>query len=149
MTFAVINTGGKQYKVSANDELRLEKIASKEGEVINFDQVLLTNKDNEINIGDPTIEGAKVEAKILNQTKNKTILVFKKRRRQNSRRKKGHRQKISVVQILKIFGKNGQLLSEANKKIEVGILAKAKIKNAKEELTKNEKVKKVVGKITD
>ena len=89
--------------------------------------------DNEINIGDPTIEGAKVEAKILNQTKNKTILVFKKRRRQNSRRKKGHRQKISVVQILKIFGKNGQLLSEANKKIEVGILAKAKIKNAKEE----------------
>jgi large subunit ribosomal protein L21 len=99
MTFAVINTGGKQYKVSANDKLRLEK---------------LSNNDNEIDIGEPIVEGAKVQGKILNQTKNRTVIVFKKRRRQNSRRKKGHRQQISVVQIMKIFGKNGKLLSEAS-----------------------------------
>jgi large subunit ribosomal protein L21 len=114
MTFAVINTGGKQYKVSANDKLRLEKLSTNEGEVVEFDQVLLTNKDNEIDIGEPIVEGAKVQGKILNQTKNRTVIVFKKRRRQNSRRKKGHRQQISVVQIMKIFGKNGKLLSEAN-----------------------------------
>jgi large subunit ribosomal protein L21 len=114
MTFAVINTGGKQYKVSANDKLRLEKLSKNEGEVVEFDQVLLTNKDNEIDIGEPIVEGAKVQGKILNQTKNRTVIVFKKRRRQNSRRKKGHRQQISVVQIMKIFGKNGKLLSEAS-----------------------------------
>jgi len=114
MTFAVINTGGKQYKVSANDKLRLEKLSTNEGEVVEFDQVLLTNKDNEIDIGEPIVEGAKVQGKILNQTKNRTVIIFKKRRRQNSRRKKGHRQQISVVQIMKIFGKNGKLLSEAS-----------------------------------
>ena len=114
MTFAVINTGGKQYKVSANDKLRLEKLSTNEGEVVEFDQVLLTNKDNEIDIGEPIVEGAKVQGKILNQTKNRTVIVFKKRRRQNSRRKKGHRQQISIVQIMKIFGKNGKLLSEAS-----------------------------------
>lgn len=114
MTFAVINTGGKQYKVSANDKLRLEKLSTNEGELVEFDQVLLTNKDNEIDIGEPIVEGAKVQGKILNQTKNRTVIVFKKRRRQNSRRKKGHRQQISVVQIMKIFGKNGKLLSEAS-----------------------------------
>ena len=114
MTFAVINTGGKQYKVSANDKLRLEKLSTNEGEVVEFDKVLLTNKDNEIDIGEPIGEGAKVQGKILNQTKNRTVIVFKKRRRQNSRRKKGHRQQISVVQIMKIFGKNGKLLSEAS-----------------------------------
>ena len=79
MTFAVINTGGKQYKVSANDKLRLEKLSTNEGEVVEFDQVLLTNKDNEIDIGEPIVEGAKVQGKILNQTKNRTVIVFKKR----------------------------------------------------------------------
>ena len=113
MTFAVIHTGGKQYKVSANDTLRLEKLSVEEGQIVNFDQVLLTNKDDDIDIGFPLLEGAKVEGIIVRQTKNKTVIAFKKRRRQNSRRRKGHRQKISVVQIMKIFGKNGKLLSEA------------------------------------
>jgi large subunit ribosomal protein L21 len=113
MTFAVIHTGGKQYKVSANDTLRLEKLTVEEGQIINFNEVLLTNKDNNIEIGAPLLEGAKVEAKILKQTKNRTVIAFTKRRRQNSRRRKGHRQKISVVQIMKIYGKDGKLLSEA------------------------------------
>ena len=121
MTFAVINTGGKQYKVSANDKLRIEKLPSEEGKSIEFDQVLLINNDKNMELGSTLINGAKVEAKIIKQTKNKTVLIFKKRRRHNSRRKNGHRQKMSVVQITKIFGKGGKLLSEidkvANKKL--------------------------------
>ena len=105
MTFAVINTGGKQYKVSANDKLRIEKLSDKEGKSIEFNQVLLINNDKNMELGSPLIDGAKVEAKIVKQTKNKTVLIFKKRRRHNSRRKNGHRQRMSVVQITKIFGK--------------------------------------------
>ena len=115
MTFAVINTGGKQYKVRTNDKLRIEKLNDKEGGSIEFNQVLLINNDDNMELGSPLIEGAKVEAKVIKQTKNKTILIFKKRRRHNSRRKNGHRQKMSIVQITKIFGKGGKLLSEANK----------------------------------
>ena len=115
MTFAVINTGGKQYKVSTNDKLRIEKLLDKEGGSVEFKQVLLINNKDNMELGSPLIEGAKVEAKVLKQTKNKTILIFKKRRRHNSRRKNGHRQKMSVVQITKIFGKGGKLLSEASK----------------------------------
>ena len=118
MTFAVINTGGKQYKVSANDKLRIEKLPEDEGKVIEFKEVLLINNDKDMELGSPLIEGAKVEGKIVKQTKNKTVLIFKKRRRHNSRRKNGHRQKISVIQITKIFGKGGKLLSEAKKKTE-------------------------------
>ncbi len=115
MTFAVINTGGKQYKVKTNDKLRIEKLNDKEGGSVEFKQVLLINNDDNMELGSPLIEGAKVEAKVIKQTKNKTILIFKKRRRHNSRRKNGHRQKMSIVQITKIFGKGGKLLSEANK----------------------------------
>ena len=115
MTFAVINTGGKQYKVSTNDKLRIEKLKDKEGGSVEFKQVLLINNNDNMELGSPLIEGAKVEAKVIKQTKNKTIIIFKKRRRHNSRRKNGHRQKMSVVQITKIFGKGGKLLSEASK----------------------------------
>ena len=115
MTFAVINTGGKQYKVSTNDKLRIEKLSDKEGGSVEFKQVLLINNNDNMELGSPLIEGAKVEAKVIKQTKNKTIIIFKKRRRHNSRRKNGHRQKMSVVQITKIFGKGGKLLSEASK----------------------------------
>ena len=115
MTFAVINTGGKQYKVSANDKLRIEKLPEDEGKVVEFKEVLLINNDKDMELGSPLIDGAKVEGKIVKQTKNKTVLIFKKRRRHNSRRKNGHRQHVSVVQITKIFGKGGKLLSEAKK----------------------------------
>ena len=115
MTFAVINTGGKQYKVSTNDKLRIEKLSDKEGGSVEFKQVLLINNNDNMELGSPLIEGAKVEAKVIKQTKNKTIIIFKKRRRHNSRRKNGHRQKMSIVQITKIFGKGGKLLSESKK----------------------------------
>lgn len=87
MTFAVINTGGKQYKVSANDKLRIEKLPQEEGKSIEFKEVLLINNNQDMELGSPLIEGAKVEGKIVKQTKNKTVLIFKKRRRHNSRRK--------------------------------------------------------------
>lgn len=115
MTFAVINTGGKQYKVTANDKLRIERLPEQEGKSVEFNEVLMINNNQEMELGAPLIEGAKVEAKILKQTRNKTVLIFKKRRRKNSRRKNGHRQHVSVVQITKIFGKGGKLLSEAKK----------------------------------
>ncbi|MAW01474.1 MAG: 50S ribosomal protein L21 [Candidatus Pelagibacter sp.] len=120
MTFAVINTGGKQYKVFANDEVTIEKLPNKVGDVVQFKEVLLLNNDNKVEIGTPSIVGAKVEAKVLQQRKNKTILVFKKRRRQNSKRKNGHRQNMSIVQITKIYGKDGKVVSEKsneNKKV--------------------------------
>ena len=115
MTFAVINTGGKQYKVSTNDKLRIEKLSNKEGGSVEFKQVLMINSNDNMELGSPLIEGAKVEAKVIKQTKNKTILIFKKRRRHNSRRKNGHRQEYSMIKINKIFSKDGKILSEAEK----------------------------------
>ena len=113
MSFAVIQTGGKQYKVSASEILKVERIDDKEGKTVEFKNVLFLNDDKTNEIGNPNIEGAKVEATILKNTKNKTVLVFKKRRRKNSRKKSGHRQLVSLIRITKIFAKNGKLISQA------------------------------------
>ena len=134
MTFAVINTGGKQYKVFTNEEVVIEKLPNKVGDIVQFKEVLLLNNDNKVEIGTPSIAGAKVEAKVLQQRKNKTILVFKKRRRQNSKRKNGHRQNISLIQITKIFGKDGKVVAEnsiKNKKEKVKQIETAKKTKAK------------------
>jgi len=113
MSFAVIQTGGKQYKVSASEILKIERLDNEEGKTVEFKNVLFLNDDKNTEIGNPNIQGAKVEATILKNTKNKTILVFKKRRRKNSRKKYGHRQPISLIRITKIFSKDGKLISEA------------------------------------
>ena len=113
MSFAVIQTGGKQYKVSASEILKVERLENSEGKTVEFKNVLFLNYDKSTEIGNPNIQGAKVEATILKNTKNKTILVFKKRRRKNSRKKYGHRQPISLIRITKIFSKNGKLIAEA------------------------------------
>jgi len=113
MSFAIIQTGGKQYKVSASEILKIERLNDKEGKTVEFKNVLFLNDDKTTEIGSPNIQGAKVEATILKNTKNKTILVFKKRRRKNSRKKYGHRQPISLIRITKIFSKNGKLISQA------------------------------------
>ena len=115
MSFAVIQTGGKQYKVSASEIIKIERLDNEEGKTVEFKNVLFLNDDKTTEIGNPNIEGAKVEATILKNTKNKTILVFKKRRRKNSRRKNGHRQQYSLIRINKIFSKGGKVLSEADK----------------------------------
>ena len=113
MSFAVIQTGGKQYKVSTSEILKIERLNNQEGKTVEFKNVLFLNDDKTTEIGNPNIQGAKVEATILKNTKNKTILVFKKRRRKNSRKKYGHRQPISLIRITKIFSKNGKLISQA------------------------------------
>ena len=116
MSYAVIKTGGKQYKVKAGEILKVEKLQeSKLSSVVDFKEVLAYGDDNNIEVGTPLIEGAKVEANILKNSKNRTILIFKKRRRKNSRRKNGHRQQYSLIRINKIFSKDGKLLSEAEK----------------------------------
>ena len=131
MSFAVIQTGGKQYKVKASDILKIEKIKdSKPEEKIEFNEILAYGDDKNLEIGSPLVKGAKVEAELLKNSKNRTILIFKKRRRQNSRRKNGHRQQYSLIKIKKIFAKDGAVLSEA-KKVE-----KKETKKIKEEKSK-------------
>ena len=113
MSFAVIQTGGKQYKVSASEILKIERLENSEGKTVEFKNVLFLNDDKSTEIGNPNIQGAKVEATILKNTKNRTVLVFKKRRRKNSRKKYGHRQPVSLIRITKIFSKDGKLIAEA------------------------------------
>ena len=113
MSFAIIETGGKQYKVSASKILEIEKLNAKVGETIKFKNVLLLNDNNNTEIGNPSIEGATVEAKLLENVKDRTILVFHKRRRKHSRKKNGHRQRHSKIQITKILAKGGKVIDEA------------------------------------
>ena len=116
MSFAIIQTGGKQYKVKAGEILKIEKLDnSKPTSKIEFKEVLAYGNDKVTEIGEPKIEGAKVEADLVKNGKNRTVLIFKKRRRKNSRRKNGHRQQYSMVRINKIFSKDGKILSEAEK----------------------------------
>ena len=113
MSFAVIETGGKQYKVSANNILKVEKLNIPKGKKVEFKKVLLLNDDKTTEVGNPTISGASVEALLLDNIKDKKVLVFKKRRRQNSRKKYGHRQLLSKIQITKILSKGGKVISES------------------------------------
>jgi len=116
MSYAVIQTGGKQYKVKSGEILKIEKLPnSKSDTKVEFKEILAYGDDKVIEVGAPTVQGAKVEANIIKNSKNRTILIFKKRRRQNSRRKNGHRQQYSMIRINKIFSKDGKILSEAEK----------------------------------
>ena len=115
MSFAVIQTGGKQYKVKAGEILKIEKLDNlKANSKIEFKEVLAYRDDKTAEIGAPKIDGAKVEANLVKNGKNRTILIFKKRRRKNSRRKNGHRQEFSLIKINKIFSKDGKILSESS-----------------------------------
>ena len=113
MSFAIIETGGNQYKVSASKIQEVEKLNTEVGKTIKFDKVLLLNDDKTTEIGSPNIDGAIVEAKLLENVKDRTILIFHKRRRKNSRKKNGHRQRHSKIQIKKILAKGGKVISEA------------------------------------
>ena len=116
MSYAVIQTGGKQYKVKSGEILKIEKLPdSKPDSKIEFKEILAYGNNKIIEVGTPTIQGAKVEANLIRNSKNRTVLIFKKRRRQNSRRKNGHRQQFSMIKINKIFSKDGKILSEVEK----------------------------------
>ena len=157
MSFAVIQTGGKQYKVSTSEILKIERLVDGEGKTVEFKNVLFLNDDKTTEIGNPNIEGAKVEATILKNTKNRTILVFKKRRRKNSRKKYGHRQPISLIRITKIFTKGGKLVSQAEpqKKLTKEIVKAEKVRKEqiseaqKTKVVEQQKIKKSLKKIED
>ena len=118
MSFAIIQTGGKQYKVKASDIVKIEKLENlKTKSKIEFNEILAYGDDKTLEVGSLLVSGAKVEAELIKNGKNKTVLIFKKRRRKNSRRKNGHRQLYSLIKINKIFSKNGTVLSEAKKEI--------------------------------
>ena len=131
MSYAVIQTGGKQYKVRSGEILKIERLPNTKSDAkVEFKEILAYGDDKIIEVGAPTVQGAKVEANLIKNSKNRTVLIFKKRRRQNSRRKNGHRQEYSMVRINKIFSKDGKVLSEAEK------IAKPTLK--KKEVTKKE-----------
>jgi large subunit ribosomal protein L21 len=100
--FAVFKTGGKQYRVAAEDVLRVSKIKGEPGEIVEFGEVLVVSGDS-VTLGNPTVAGATVAAEVLDQTRGSKIIAFKKRRRKNSRRKIGHRQEFTVVRITEIL----------------------------------------------
>ena len=133
MSFAVIQTGGKQYKVKAGEIIKVEKLTDSKPETkVEFKEILAYGDDKNIELGEPTISGAKVEADLIKNSKNRTVLIFKKRRRKNSRRKNGHRQQFSLIRINKIFSKDGKVISEAEK-------IKKEIKEVKTELKEGSK----------
>lgn len=100
--YAIIQTGGKQYRVSEGDVLSIEKLTAAEGEEVVFDQVLTVVSDSDIKIGKPVVEGAKVTAKVVEHGKGKKILVFKYKAKSNYRKRQGHRQPYTKVEISKI-----------------------------------------------
>ena len=133
MSFAVLQTGGKQYKVKAGEIIKIEKLKdSKPDTKIEFKEILAYGDEKNLELGSPMINGAKVEAELIKNSKNRTILIFKKRRRKNSRRKNGHRQKFSMIRINKIYSKDGAVISEAEKKDKVKVSSsKEKIQDKK------------------
>ncbi len=132
MSYAVIQTGGKQYKVKSGEILKIEKLPdSKVDTKVEFNEILAYGDSKIIEVGSPIVQGAKVEANLIKNSKNRTVLIFKKRRRQNSRRKNGHRQEYSMIRINKIFSKDGKVLSEAEK-----ISKPSKKEEAKKETSK-------------
>ena len=147
MSFAIIETGGKQYKVSASNILKVEKLDIKKGNKVEFKKVLLVDDDKTVEIGDPTVSGAIVEGMLLDNIKDRKVIVFKKRRRQNSRKRYGHRQPLSKVQITKIMSKNGKVVAEikenqiklsSGKEVEKKLSSK-KVKNVKKIVKNKEK----------
>tara|TARA_E500000331_G_C17050051_1_gene623532 strand:- start:255 stop:683 length:429 start_codon:yes stop_codon:yes gene_type:complete len=140
MSFAIIETGGKQYKVSASKILEIEKLDAEVGKTVQFKKVLLLNDNKNTEIGSPNIEGALVEAKLLKNVKDRTILIFHKRRRKNSRKKNGHRQQHSKIQITKILSKDGKVIAEA-KVAEKELKTKEKVEKKKKEIKTSVKKK--------
>lgn len=102
--YAVIKTGGKQYRVSKDDVVTIERVPGDAGATVEFDQVLMIGAGADVTIGAPIVSGAKVIAELVEQSRGPKLIAFKKRRRKNSRRKKGHRQDLSVVRITDIAG---------------------------------------------
>jgi large subunit ribosomal protein L21 len=113
--FAVIKTGGKQYRVAAEDKIKIEKVAGEPGEIIQLAEVLVVGGDN-VTLGNPTVSGASVAAEVVSQGRGDKVIAFKKRRRKNSRRKRGHRQEFTLVRITEILTDGAKPSKEAKPK---------------------------------
>jgi large subunit ribosomal protein L21 len=105
--FAVIRTGGKQYRVAAEDVIKVDKVKGDRGEIVQFGEVLVLGGDN-VTLGAPTVTGASVAAEVIEQGRGPKIIAFKKRRRKNSRRKRGHRQEFTLVRVTEILTEGAQ-----------------------------------------
>ena len=116
--FAVIKTGGKQYRVAANDLLKIEKLEANVGDIVEIGSVLAHGEGKNVTFGAPFVDGALVTAEVVEQGKNRTVIAFKKRRRQNSRRKIGHRQLLTTVRIAEILLGGAKPSKKAAAKVE-------------------------------
>ncbi|BCG77716.1 50S ribosomal protein L21 [Mesorhizobium sp. 113-3-3] len=134
--FAVIKTGGKQYRVAANDLLKIEKVEANVGDIVEIGHVLAHGEGENVTFGAPFVDGALVTAEVVEQGKNRTVIAFKKRRRQNSRRKIGHRQLLTTVRIAEI------LLGGAKPAKKAAAKAEAKAEVAADAAPKEAKAKK-------
>jgi large subunit ribosomal protein L21 len=124
MTFAVIKTGGKQYKVAANDVVKIEKIAGEPGDVVTFDQVLMVGNGDDVTIGAPLVDGALVAGHFVSTDKQRTVLIVKKHRRQHFDRRNGHRQLLSTVRITEILTGGGKPTTAPDEKLKARFAAK-------------------------
>jgi large subunit ribosomal protein L21 len=137
--FAVIKTGGKQYRVAANDLLKIEKLEAKVGDIVEIGNVLAHGEGENVTFGAPFVDGAMVTAEVVEQGKNRTVIAFKKRRRQNSRRKIGHRQLLTTVRIAEILlggakpSKKAAAKPEAKAEAKAEVAAEAKAETAPKE----------------
>jgi len=113
--FAVVKTGGKQYRVQKDDIIKVEKLAGEAGSEVLLEDVLMQGGEGKATVGTPTISGAAVKAEILEQTRGKKVIIFKKKRRHNYRRKNGHRQDLTVLKILDVAAKAGAKAAPAKK----------------------------------
>ena len=124
--FAVIKTGGKQYRVAKDDRLTVEKLVAEPGATVTLDEVLMVGGDQGTTLGAPRVEGASVTATVVEQTRGEKLIVFKKRRRKHSRTKNGHRQQLTVLQVTDIaLGGKKPKKAAAKKKAEAGENAEA------------------------
>jgi large subunit ribosomal protein L21 len=114
--FAVIKTGGKQYRVAAEDVITVATLAGEPGSAVTFDQVLMVTNDNGTQVGAPVLEGVTVTGTVVEHTRGEKVIAFKKRRRQNSKRKRGHRQDYTVVRITEILSQGEKPKKAAPKK---------------------------------
>ena len=138
--FAVIKTGGKQYRVAAEDKLKVEKVAGEPGDIIQFGEVLVVGGDN-VTLGTPTVSGASVAAEVLDQGRGPKVIAFKKRRRKNSRRKRGHRQEFTLIRITEILTDGAKPTVAARPKREPKPAETAATESEKPEAEKPKKAK--------
>lgn len=123
--FAVVKTGGKQYRVAKDDILRVEKLDAEAGDTVILDQVLMVSDENGAKSGTPTVEGAVVEAEVVEQMRDRKVIIFKKKRRQNYRRKKGHRQHLTVLKVIDIALDGSKKKATTKAKAEAPVEARA------------------------